>query len=256
MDKAIQSKKIGILGGTGWPSTVLYYSELCRRSEALGLVVNESKVPTTPEMSVESLDLRHAVSLIPKIDEESGWEQFDEYHKAALLRLKASGADFALMASNTPHHRFASIVDGVGIPVIDMFEAVAQYCASYGHKKVLILGTALTMRSQVLRSAFDAQSIEAASPENPSDRTEVLSIISDLQRGNVGGMDSRINELVRSVSNCQFDGLPTVCLGCTELPMAFAASQGQSSFEDHGVQYVNTAAVHLEVALKMAYENS
>jgi hypothetical protein len=37
------------------------------------------------------------------------------YHRAALRRLEASGAEFALMAS-TPHHRYASIVRGIGIP--------------------------------------------------------------------------------------------------------------------------------------------
>jgi aspartate/glutamate racemase len=29
-------KKIGIVGGVGWQSTMEYYSELCRRSEQLG----------------------------------------------------------------------------------------------------------------------------------------------------------------------------------------------------------------------------
>ena len=28
-----QMKKIGIVGGTAWPSTAQYYSELCRSSE-------------------------------------------------------------------------------------------------------------------------------------------------------------------------------------------------------------------------------
>lgn len=35
-----RSKKIGILGGTGWLSTVHYYAELCRRSEALDLAAD------------------------------------------------------------------------------------------------------------------------------------------------------------------------------------------------------------------------
>jgi aspartate racemase len=50
------------------------------------------------------------------------------YHRAALRRLEASGAEFALMAS-TPHHRYASIVRGIGIPVPNIFEVVAKESA-------------------------------------------------------------------------------------------------------------------------------
>jgi aspartate/glutamate racemase len=41
-------KKIGIVGGIGWPSTVDYYSEICRRSEQWHLARNPRAVPSTP----------------------------------------------------------------------------------------------------------------------------------------------------------------------------------------------------------------
>ena len=100
-------KKIGIVGGVGWPSTVDYYSLICRRSERWHL---------TPEMSIESLDLNKAVSYLGVDGDEESWVRFDDYHRAALRRLGSSGAEFALMASNSPHRRFASIVRGMGIP--------------------------------------------------------------------------------------------------------------------------------------------
>jgi aspartate/glutamate racemase len=69
-------------------------------------------------MSIESLDVNKAISYFGTDEDETSWSQFDGYHRAALERLEASGADFALMASNTPHHRFASIVRGIRIPVL------------------------------------------------------------------------------------------------------------------------------------------
>jgi hypothetical protein len=74
--------------------------------------------PSYPEMKIESLDLNKAVSYLDVGGDEASWVQFDGYHRAALHRLEASGVDFALIASNTPHHRFASIVRGIGIPVL------------------------------------------------------------------------------------------------------------------------------------------
>jgi len=114
----IHVKKIGIVGGVAWRSTVDYYAEICRRSE-----------PQTPEISIESLDLNKAVSYLGVDGDEESWRRFDDYHRAALQCLEASGADFALMASNTPHHRFASIVRGIGIPVISIFDVVAKESA-------------------------------------------------------------------------------------------------------------------------------
>jgi aspartate racemase len=102
-------KKIGIVGGLAWPSTVDYYSELCRRSEEWQKARNPQAAPWMPEMSIESLDVNKALSYIGNDEDVESWSRFDEYHRSALLRLEASGAEFALMAANTPHHRFAAI---------------------------------------------------------------------------------------------------------------------------------------------------
>lgn len=250
MSRTVTGQKIGILGGTGWPSTALYYAELCRRSEARALATDASIVPSTPEMCIESLDLRHAVSLIGTDGDEASWEHFDAYHRLALIRLEASGARIALMASNTPHHRFASIVEGVGISVINMFEAVAAHCASAGHDQVLIIGTALTMRSPALREAFHGYGIDAQAPDDPREREAVLDVIAQLQRGHADGAAQRVSSTVQSAWARQFSGQPVVCLACTELPLAFVAFQGYSTFDRDGVHYVNTPIIHIETALE------
>ena len=86
-------RKIGIVGGVAWLFTVDYYSGICRRSEQWHLAKNLQGVPSTPEMSIESLDLNKAVSYLGIDDIEDSWSQFDEYHRAALRHLEASGAD-------------------------------------------------------------------------------------------------------------------------------------------------------------------
>jgi aspartate racemase len=247
-----RSKKIGILGGTGWPSTMHYYAELCRRSEALDLAADASRIPTTPEMCIESLDLRRAISLIGTDGDESSWRQFDDYHRTSLRRLEASGADFAVMASNTPHHRYSAIVTGVDIPVLNMYEAVARRCRLDCHGKVLILGTALTMRSQVLREAFASQDIEAFAPVDSDNREAVLSLISKLQRGDSEGAAQSIKALVHEVMLRQLADAPAVCLACTELPLAFPAQRDCAAFDCDGIRYVNSSVVHIEAALSFA----
>lgn len=54
-------KKIGIVGGTAWLSTVAYYTAICRMSEQCHAAQNRKGPLPTPAMSIESLDLKKAV---------------------------------------------------------------------------------------------------------------------------------------------------------------------------------------------------
>lgn len=247
-------KKIGIVGGVAWLSTVDYYSEICRRSERWHLARNLQGAPSTPEMSIESLDLNKAVSYLGTDDDEESWSQFDGYHRSALERLEASGVDFALIASNTPHHRFAAIVRGIGIPVISILEVVAKECARIGTSEVLILGTELTMRSRRFREEFAKYGVEAAGPHDEAARALTVELITELQLGKLEGAAERLGRIAKISFEQQFGAQPIVCLACTELPLAFREKKMLATFEYDGVLYLNASAVHINAAFDFAIE--
>ena len=249
-------KKIGIVGGIAWLSTVDYYSELCRRSEQRHVAGNRPGLPSTPEMSIESLDLNKAFSCLGTDGDEASWTQYDDYHRAALRRLEASGAEFALMASNTPHTRFASIIRGIEIPVLDLFEAVAKESARIGAREVLILGTAPTMRSSRLRETFAAHGIKAAAPRDETVKKTVAALISELQRGKGETAAGRLTAIAKTPIENEFNAQPVISLACTELPLAFPEHKTLPTFEYDGVVYINTAAVHINAAFEFAVNES
>lgn len=232
-------KKIGIVGGVAWRSTVDYYSQICRRCE-------EMRPPSAPEISVESLDLNKAVSYLGIDGDEASWSRFDEYHREALKRLENCGADFALIASNSPHHRLQAIVRGVRIPVINLFEEAAKESARIGAAKVLILGTALTMSSQVFRREFAKQGIKAAGPDDETRRSMTIGLIEDLQLGKLDEAANRLGNIAKASSG------NVVCLACTELPLAFPKQKTLPTFEVDGILYINTTMVHVNAALNFA----
>jgi aspartate racemase len=249
-------KKIGIVGGVAWRSTIEYYTEICRRSEERHIAQNMTGTPSTPEMVIESLDLRKAFAWLGRDEEEESWYRFDEYHRAALKRLEASGAEVALMAANTPHHRFREIVRGVGIPVISILDAAARESARVGARHVLILGTALTMASPRFRRGFSKHGIEAAGPDGEEARAATLRIVADLQRGHGEGTAERLGAIARTAFTGQFGGRPVVCLACTELPLAFPEMKTRPSFEHAGVVYINTIAAHVAAVWDAACEET
>jgi aspartate racemase len=247
-------KKIGIVGGVAWPSTVDYYSEICRRSERWHLARSPQGVPTTPEMSIESLDINRAVSYLGIDGDEESWSQFDDYHRTALRRLEASGADFALMASNTPHHRFAPIVRGIRIPIISIFDVVAKESARIGAREVLILGTALTMRSPTFREEFAKYGVKAAGPSDAVARSMTIELIAELQLGKQKNAAERLASIAKMSFDGQLAPQPAVCLACTELPLAFREDKLRPIFEHEGILYINTTAVHINAAFDFAVD--
>jgi len=246
-------KKIGIVGGVSWLSTVEYYSQICRQCEQHHLASGLAGPPPIPEMTIESLDLSQTVAFLGANDDEASWSEFDEYHRAALLRLEANGVDFALIASNTPHHRFEAIVRGVEIPVLNMLHAVAIECARIGALRLLVLGTALTMSSSVFRREFARYGIAASGPEKQNVRSAVTELIDDLQRGQFQHAAERLSAIVRA-SLTPGAACPAVCLACTELPLAFPEQKILPSFELDGITYINTTIVHANAAFDFALE--
>jgi aspartate racemase len=241
-------KKIGIVGGLGWRSTVEYYSEICRRADEWHAERKLTGVPSTPEIVIESLELARSVALHGRDGYEESWQGFDDYHRAAFRRLEVAGADVAVMASNTPHHRFDEIVCGLGMQTISLLDAAAGECARIGARRVLILGWALTMRSRKFSEAFKKHGVELSGPKDAAAREKTIELIAELQRGREKGAAVRLGRIVRASWGFQED--PVVCLACTQLRLTFPAFTAKPSFKYGGVIYVNTAAAHIAEVLK------
>jgi aspartate racemase len=247
-------KKIGIVGGIGWRSTVGYYAEICRRCEEAHAALGGTGIPPMPEIAIESLSLERSFALVGRDEDEGSWAEFDEYHRAALKRLEASGAEVALLAANTPHHRLKEIARGVAIPVVSILEAAAREASRVGTRigtrKAMILGTALIMRSSQVHKAFAKHGLQATGPAHEAERAATLQLIEELQQGRVDGMAERVGSLARTAFAGQFRGSPLVILACTELPLAFPAMRSRASFEAGGVVYVNTTAAHVDALME------
>jgi aspartate racemase len=244
--------KIGIVGGVTWSSTVAYYSGICRLAEQARFSAESDGVRSFPEFAIESLNHNRAVATLGKDPDEHSWTAFDAYHSAALRRLERSGAEFALIASNTPHHRFSAISKGIGIPVLNLFDELAAAAEAARAKDVLILGTAVTMMSAPLKAAFEKRGIRARGPGVCSVRERAIKLIGDIHAGNEDGALGRLEEIV-----CvELDARParelTVCLGCTELPLLFGNSEGSASFEHKGVTFLDSLQVHIMAAYQIA----
>jgi len=252
-------KKVGIVGGVAWASTVEIYKTLCQlaqtRAQSLDCGLGPTGAPQMPEFSIESLNIARSQSLRGIEGDEASWAGFDAYFHAALLRLQASGADFALIASNTPHNRFDAITAGLSLPVLNLFELVAEQAAALGLRRLLILGTEPTMRGQALPAALARQGIEACVPRAGSaERADLVPLILQLQAApQPAAAAAQIHALaLQTLGESARTGEAAVCLACTELPLAFPAHSEAAAFEMAGLRYLNTTQILAQAAFLTA----
>jgi aspartate racemase len=241
-------KKLGIVGGVAWPSTIDYYRAICSLSVESQEKAGLSGPPSVPEMTIESLNINKSFFLRGgAIDDHESWSEYDAYFRQALVRLEVAGADVAIIASNTPHNRFDSIVRGIKIPVISIFSAVAEECSRLGIKNMLILGTAPTMNAPNFAALLSKYGIDARAPKSKECRAEVVALISELYTNRIDGAADRIRKVVDTEIPAT-NAIRSVCLACTELPMAFPQLADKPWIHLADIQYINTTAVHARAA--------
>ncbi len=241
-------KKIGIIGGVAWPSTIDYYKGLCRLGVDLHKRSNSSGPPAVPEMTIESLNIAKSFALRGgAITDDLSWAEYDKYFREALQRIERNGAEVALIASNTPHNRFSAITRGINIPVLNIFDAVASHCKQVGISNLLILGTAPTMASPVFGSVLEKAGIHGFVPSSQIEREKVTALISELYEGRNDDAGSRLAAIVDAVYPAN-GGTRAVCLACTELPLAFKSIENETDLKVGDIHYLNTTMIHVKAA--------
>jgi aspartate racemase len=236
-------KKIGIVGGVGWPSTIEYYRLICEASQLFHKDKEFSGPTPMPQISIESLDMNFTVNSRGS-SEPGSWEEWDTYFNSALKRLVKSGAELILIASVTPHTRLEKISKEINIPIISIYESVGNYCNENGIKNLLVLGTMPTMSSPALKEALKPFGVSAIYPKTDDIKEDVVQVIERLYKNQTNGAASDIDKIVKSCISDNDLSNTAVCLGCTELPLAFEGVNNLSGFEHNAVKYLNSSAVH------------
>ena len=236
-------KKIGIVGGVGWPSTIEYYRLICEASQLYHKDKDFSGPIPMPEISIESLNMNFTVNNRGST-EPGSWVEWDDYFKSAVNHLEGSGAELILIASVTPHARLTQISQGAKIPIIGIYESIGRYCNLNEISNLLVLGTMPTMTSPAFKRGMEKFHVNVFHPQTEQLKSMVLDVIERLYQNKTESAASEIDNIVRSCVPAEKLDNTTICLGCTELPLAFGSVSNRSSFEHKGINYLNSSVVH------------
>lgn len=221
-------KTIGIIGGLGPESTVDYYREIIKAFNTRHTDL------AYPEIIVYSANLNAFMPLV----EAGRWERMTDWLLARLHSLQRAGADFAAIASNTPHIVFDAVSEASPIPLISIVAATCREAETMGVKKVGLMGTRLTMAADFYKKPFTSRGIAVAVPTAAEQELIHHRLFSEIELGVF--KDQTREELLAIAGRMSAEeGIEALVLGCTELPLILTESR-------FGIPFLNTTAIHCE----------
>lgn len=229
-------KKIGLVGGISWTSTLDYYRYINEETNKRMGNLNFA------ECIIYSVNFEH----FRKFNSQHNWHETFQLLSEATIHLKAAGAEVLLLGANTAHIVAEKISESTGLPLIDIRVATAIAIAKQGLKKVGLLGTVYTMELDFYKNKLSEHGIEVIIPAMEEDRQYMeASLLYELGKGIVlpetkARYIQIIDELIRQ-------GAEGIVLGCTEIPLLI-------SQEDVPVPVFNTTLIHAQAAVEFCLE--
>jgi aspartate racemase len=169
-----------------------------------------------------------------------------EYLANEVSRLARGGADFGLLASNTPHLVFEELERRSPIPLLSIVDASCKVAKQAGLVRLGLLGTRLTMEGRFYPEVFARAGITLVPPP-PDERTLVHErYMGELVKG-VFLPETRA-ELLRIVEQMRRrSGIDGVVLAGTELPLLLRGVDG-------GIPFLDTTRIHVDAVVERLLE--
>jgi aspartate racemase len=217
-------KKIGLVGGISWVSTIDYYK-----------YINEG-------VNAKLGGLHAAECIVNSINygdiQKVGW--INAYHIIlnACKSLEASNVDGIALCANTAHMFADKLQAEISIPFIHIGIETAKKITSNNLKKCALLGTKFTMELDFYREKLEKFGLEVIVPSNQETRDFIQQTIKEELGVGILNPDTKkryieiANQLIKEGAEC-------LILGCTEIPMIISQN-------DFDVKVFDTTQIHSE----------
>ncbi|MCT4785900.1 aspartate/glutamate racemase family protein [Exiguobacterium aestuarii] len=229
-------KKIGMLGGMSWESSLEYYRIM---NEEVKSILGGTH---SANCLLHSFDFHR----IERLQHEGNWDELTRVMIHEALNLKKAGAELIVICTNTMHLMADAIEVATSLPVLHIADVTGQAIRQENLKKVALLGTRFTMESSFYRDLLkERYEIELMIP-NEEDRQRIHDIIYDELIFGITTDESRLI-YTRIIESLQVAGAEGVILGCTEIPLLIQ--------QQHvSIPLFDTTYIHATAAVRKALE--
>jgi aspartate racemase len=222
-------KTVGIIGGIAPESTIQYYRLIVAGYR------EHQRDGNYPSILINSINMKQMLDLI-------GAERLPEliqYLKGEIDRLAQAGADFGVLASNTPHLVFDDLQAVSPIPLISIVEAACQRASELGLERVGLFGTRFTMQGGFYDREFKKRGITVVLPADDDQEYIHEKYMTELVNGVI--LKETKAGLLRVASRLKREqNIQGLVLGGTELPLILKDGA------DPEIPFLDTTAIHVQ----------
>jgi aspartate racemase len=229
-------KLVGLIGGTGWVSTVEYYrimnEEVNRRLGGL--------------QSARCVLYSFNYAVIDELNEAYDSEGQFSLMLDAATKLTSIGAEGLVLCANTLHQFADRLEKNISVPLIHIATATAKEIKKQHLSRVGLLGTKYTMEMDFYKKRLNEEGIEVLIPYADERKFIHSTTIHELLKG-VFREESKARFL-QIMNRLHSQGAEGIILGCTEFPLLVKQ-------EDTELPLFNTLVIHSLAAVDFALGN-
>ncbi len=224
---------VGLIGGTGYLSTVEYYryinEEVNRRRGDLNFA----------ECMIYSVDFGRVIEL-KRTGREA--EVFDVILDAG-KKLKRAGAEGLAICANTMHMFVERLEAELSLPFVHIADATGRAAQSQNLKTVGLLGTKRTMEEEFYKTRLKALGIDTLVPGAEDRAFTDRAIFEELLKGILDPKTKA--RLLNIMGDLQQKGAQGIVLGCTEIPLIIKDN-------DADIPLLDTTKIHAQAIVDFA----
>ncbi|NHF59667.1 amino acid racemase [Flavobacteriaceae bacterium TP-CH-4] len=197
-------RTLGLIGGTSWHSTIVYYKLI---NEVVGDKIGKQ---ANPPLIIYSLNI--------ELMREQNVPKINNTYLDVATKLQQAGAEAIVICANTPHMIYDFVQPKINIPILHIADATGKEALKKGLKKVGLLGNRPTMTKGFIQSRLKTRfGIETIVPENRYLDTCHHYISNELTQGTFTHEAKKF--FLKQMHFLRDAGAEGIVLGCTELPM-------------------------------------
>jgi aspartate racemase len=219
---------IGLIGGLGVGASVYYYQELAKAHAARGRVLN--------------LVMVHAhVDRVLGAVQAGDKDGLAAYLAALIARLKAAGAQFAVVPAVAPHIAISELIQLSPLPIVNLIDEIQQQVEARHLRRVALFGTRFAVESRLFGRLGGIEVVTPQPDEVDYIHATYLQLV-----GSGAGLAAQRDSLTRLAHKLiDRDRIEAVILAGTELALVF--DESNTDFPN-----VNGARLHLDAIMQRA----
>jgi len=226
-------KTIGMIGGTGWLSTLEYYRIINQETNRRLGGLNSAKIILTSFNYAE-------IDKLNKVEDHAGVYQL---LLEAANKLKRCSVDCLLLCANTLHQYVDDLEKEIDLKIVHIADATAKEIQTRGLTKIGLLGTRFTMEMDFYTKRLHGAGIGSLVPEKPEREFIHDAIMNELLKEKFKSETKE--KFLHIISDLEKQGAQGIVLGCTEIPLLIKQ-------KDTLLTVFNTLEIHAIAAVDLA----